>query len=77
MKFEILRAFHQFLAGPDKSDLLKFQVEYNVKIHMAPFDMDQASSGKNLDELILTGLQEDCNKCKAHLIKLYELVVSS
>ncbi|KAI8900634.1 hypothetical protein BC833DRAFT_581227 [Globomyces pollinis-pini] len=63
------KSFHQFIAGPNKSQTNLLQLEYNIKIHIPPFDLD--ASVKGSDEIVLVGERLNVLNCQQHILQLY------
>ncbi len=59
------------MAGHEKSGFDQLNKEFQVRIHVLPFDGDQTSKDGSPDEIVLVGLQENCIACKERIESLY------
>ena len=64
-RLPIPKAFHPFVCGPNKENIIKWQEETNAKISVPP----------HKDEIVVSGEKEGVLKCKAAMMAIYEVKV--
>jgi len=62
-RLPIPKAFHPFVCGPNKENIIKWQEETNAKISVPP----------HKDEIVVSGEKEGVLKCKAAMMAIYEV----
>jgi transcription antitermination factor NusA-like protein len=68
---EIERSFHRLLVGANRSNLNALEGEFEVKVHVPPFDTDSADD-KKLNEIVIVGDRNQVLRCDDRLKQIYE-----
>jgi hypothetical protein len=73
-RLEIERSFHRLLSGANKSNIKSLENEFDVKIHIPPFDTELSAEAKP-NEIVIVGDRSKALQCEAKILKQFEELV--